>query len=137
MSTKSNRWGRRISATIQAVCPKGRSLRMTIPELFKSMDYGPAPEAPDAAYAWLDDHQRKLGLFINNKWVTPSGNRYIEVLNPATRDRLAEVADASTEDVNTAAEAARKAFKTWSKTTGHERARHLYAIARHLQKHHR
>src|SRR5688572_6754904 len=110
---------------------------MTIPELFKSTPYGPAPEVPDAAYAWLDDHQRKIGLFINNKWVKPSGDRYMDVLNPATREKIADVADANTQDVNTAVEAARKAFKTWSKTSSHERARHLYAIARHLQKHHR
>ena len=29
---------------------------------------------------------------------------------------------------------ARKAFKTWSKLSGFERAKHLYALARHIQK---
>lgn len=110
---------------------------MTIPELFKSMPYGPALESPDAAYAWLDDHQRKLGLFINNKWVQPGSGRYMEIPNPATGDILAQVADANTEDVVTAVQAARRAFPAWSQTSGHERARWLYAIARHLQKHHR
>jgi aldehyde dehydrogenase (NAD+) len=33
--------------------------------------------------------------------------------------------------------AARAAFRTWSKTPGMVRARHLYAIARNVQKHHR
>lgn len=31
----------------------------------------------------------------------------------------------------------RQAFESWSKTPGHVRARYLYAIARHIQKHHR
>ena len=29
---------------------------MSVLEHFESMDYGPAPESPDAANAWLDDH---------------------------------------------------------------------------------
>ena len=29
-------------------------------EIFKTMEYGPAPEAPDAVKAWLDEHNRKL-----------------------------------------------------------------------------
>ena len=110
---------------------------MTIPELFKTMPYGPAPESPDAAYAWLDDHKRKFGLFINNQWVEPTSKSYMEVINPASGKPLAEVADANTEDVDIAVQAARRAFESWSKTSGHERARWLYAIARHLQKHHR
>ena len=36
-----------------------------------------------------------------------------------------------------AIKAARTAFEGWSKTSGHTRARYLYAIARGLQKHHR
>ncbi|MCC6987087.1 MAG: hypothetical protein IT309_11690, partial [Anaerolineales bacterium] len=42
-------------------------------EIFNTMEYGPAPEAPDAVKAWLDEHGRKFGLFINNEWVTPKG----------------------------------------------------------------
>ena len=31
-----------------------------------SMEYGPAPESPEAVNAWLDAHGRKFGQFINN-----------------------------------------------------------------------
>ncbi len=110
---------------------------MTLYELFKTMEYGPAPESADAANAWLDDHRRKFGLFINNQWVTPHSKKYSQSINPATGEKLAQVADADTSDVNAAVEAARKAFPQWSGSSGHVRARHLYAIARHLQKHHR
>ena len=34
-----------------------------------------------------------------------------------------------------AVDAASKAFESWSKLPGHVRARHLYSIARHVQKH--
>lgn len=39
------------------------------------------------------------------------------------------------EDADLAVAAAKKAFESWSKLPGHVRARHLYSIARHVQKH--
>lgn len=106
---------------------------MEIKEIMKSMAYGPAPESPSTANAWLDSYNRKFGLFINNEW--QQGEDFIVVNNPATGEQIAEVSDAKTADVDNAVKAARAAFKKWSKTTGHERARHLYAIARNIQKH--
>src|SRR6185436_14311043 len=41
------------------------------------------------------------------------------------------------EDVDAAVAAARKAFPIWSALTPHARARHLYALARAVQKHSR
>ena len=35
--------------------------------MFETLEYGPAPEDPKGAYAWLDAHDRKFGHFINNK----------------------------------------------------------------------
>jgi aldehyde dehydrogenase (NAD+) len=107
----------------------------SVQEIFKTMDYGPAPESASAAQAWLDDYGRKFELFIDNQWQAPVDGKYIEVSAPATGKKLADVADAGTADVDKAVKAARKAFKSWSATTGHERARYLYAIARNIQKH--
>lgn len=106
-------------------------------EIFKSMEYGPAPEAPDAVKAWLDEHGRKFGLFINNEWVMPKGAKFYSSINPANGELLAETTQAGQKEVDAAVEAAREAFKTWSKTPGVVRARYLYAIARNLQKHSR
>jgi aldehyde dehydrogenase (NAD+) len=106
-------------------------------ELFDKMDYGPAPESPAAAYAWLDNHQRKFGLFINNQWVTPANIGYYTSYNPGTGEKLAETAQAGQEEVDGAVAAARQAFINWSKTPGVVRARYLYALARNIQKHHR
>ena len=39
------------------------------------------------------------------------------------------------EDIDNAVGAAREAFKSWSKLPGHVRARYLYSVARHVQKH--
>jgi aldehyde dehydrogenase (NAD+) len=108
---------------------------MSIAELFKTMDYGPAPESPANANAWLDSHQRQFGLFINNQWQPPADGNYMITQSPATGQTLAQVASASEADVDRAVAAARQAFGSWSLMSGHARARHLYAIARTLQKH--
>ncbi len=105
-------------------------------DIFKTMEYGPAPESATPALAWIQERQ-PFGLFINNQWVKPSSGEYLESINPATGKLLAKIASASSADVDTAVAAARAAFETWGKTPGHVRARYLYAIARHIQKHSR
>ncbi len=106
-----------------------------VSEYFHTMSYGPAPEAADAVIAWLNDHGRKLNLFIDGKWVEPKSGKYIESRNPSNGELLGAFADGGKEDVDAAAKAARKAFESWSKTPGHQRARIMYAIARDIQKH--
>lgn len=108
-----------------------------VAEIFETMAYGPAPEAASAAQKWLDEHGRSFGLFINNQFVPPKSGRMMISRAPATGEKLADFADAGREDVDAAAQAARAAFESWSKLSGHARARYLYAIARHIQKHNR
>ena len=52
-------------------------------------------------------------------------------------ERSADVAQASANDVDAAVDAAHRALKGWQALGCHGRARHLYAIARHIQKHQR
>ncbi len=65
---------------------------MSVADLFDTLDYGPAPESPATANAWLDSHQRQFDLFINNQWQTPADSAYMPVQNPATGQPLAQVA---------------------------------------------
>ncbi|UYN99329.1 MAG: aldehyde dehydrogenase family protein [Devosia sp.] len=106
-----------------------------IAQIFDSLDYGPAPEAPDQAIAWLDGHGRKFGHFIDGKWTKPG--KTFNADNPATGASLAAITDGSAEDVDKAVKAARAAFKGWSALSGYERGKYLYAIARLIQKHSR
>src|SRR5215469_406843 len=111
-------------------------LNMNVMEIFETMDYGPAPESPATVLDWLKERQ-PFGLFINGQWVKPASSKYLDTINPATGKPLAQVAAANSRDVDAAVTAARAAAETWSKTPGHIRARYLYAIARHIQKHSR
>lgn len=106
-----------------------------IAEIFDSLDYGPAPEGPDQAIAWLDSRGRRFGHFIDGQWTAPG--RTFSADNPATGAALAEISDGTAEDVDAAVKAARAAFKGWSALSGYERGKYLYAIARMIQKHSR
>ncbi|HET7638125.1 MAG TPA: aldehyde dehydrogenase family protein, partial [Ktedonobacteraceae bacterium] len=88
------------------------------------------------ALAWLKERQ-PFGLFINNQWVKPASGKYLDSINPASAKPLAQVAAANSADVDAAVAAARAAFTSWGQAPGHVRARYLYAIARHIQKHSR
>ena len=110
---------------------------MSIAEKFASMDYGVAPEDPKEALAWLDRYKRKFGHFIGGEWKSPSGGEYFASNDPSTGDKIADIAQGSADDVNAAVAAARTALPAWQKLSGHQRARYLYAMARHVQKHSR
>ncbi|KAB2716329.1 aldehyde dehydrogenase family protein [Brucella intermedia] len=98
------------------------------------MEYGPSPEANGDVNLWLEQHGRSFGHYINGAFVKPEGRRAIAVANPANGDKLAEVTCGNADDVDQAVKAARAAFGKWSKLSGYERAKYLYAIARHIQK---
>ncbi|MFC2028927.1 aldehyde dehydrogenase family protein [Chloroflexota bacterium] len=106
-------------------------------EVFMNMEYGPAPESAAGVNTWLDDHDRKFGLLINNQWVHPPKADTFPSINPSTGEELAVTTQAGQAEVDQSVAAARKAFSSWGKTAGSVRARHMYAIARNIQKHSR
>ena len=110
---------------------------MSIAEKFVTMEYGPAPEDPKEAQAWLDRHGRRFGHFINGRWQAPAADEYFETLDPSNGEKLASVAQGSSADIDAAVRAARAAFPKWRAFTPHVRARYLYALARLVQKHSR
>jgi aldehyde dehydrogenase (NAD+) len=105
----------------------------TINEILQNMDYGPAPESTKEAQAWLEQHGRTFGLFIDNTW-TGAADTFASN-NPADGKELAQVTQATSDDVDRAVAAARRAQPGWVALGGHGRARVLYALARLLQKH--
>ncbi|MDX2184501.1 MAG: aldehyde dehydrogenase family protein [Gemmatimonadaceae bacterium] len=108
----------------------------TVADIFSTMAYGPAPEGDAEAQAWLERHRRRFGHFINGAFTAP-GKAPFAVYNPATGAELARVAQGTTGDVDAAVRAATAALRDWQALSGHERARHLYALARTVQRHSR
>ncbi|WP_413874535.1 aldehyde dehydrogenase family protein [Albidovulum sp.] len=103
----------------------------SVSEILKTMDYGPAPEASGEVMAWLKARGR-FGHYIDGGFV--AGARTFATASPATGEVLAEVAQGSASDVAAAVKSARAALPRWSHLSGHERAKWLYALARHVQK---
>lgn len=63
--------------------------KTSVSQILETLEYGPAPESPAVVNAWLDDHGRSFGHFINNQWVKPSGRKTYDSVNPATGEKLA------------------------------------------------
>src|SRR6202451_1752626 len=108
---------------------------MSIAEKFVTMEYGPAPEDPKEARAWLERHGHRFGHFINGAWQAPGAGGYFETIDPSNGEKLASVAQGSPADVDAAVQAARAAFPKWLALTPNMWARYLYALARLVQKH--
>src|SRR5690242_16114359 len=90
------------------------------------LDYAPAPESRA-----IVDIAGSYGLFIDGEFV--EGKDVFKTVNPASEEVLTEVAAAGPEDIDRAVAAARKAYKSWSKLPGAERAKYLFRIARIIQ----
>ncbi|MGT2446277.1 aldehyde dehydrogenase family protein (plasmid) [Ensifer adhaerens] len=108
---------------------------MTVARYFDEMSYGPAPEADTEARQWLARHKGEFGHFINGAFVASASGKTFETNEPATGKLLAKIALGGAKDVDDAVAAARKAQAAWAKLPGHARARHLYALARMIQRH--
>jgi aldehyde dehydrogenase (NAD+) len=94
---------------------------------FRGFDYAAAPES--RAIVRLDD---AYGLYVGGAW-RDAAESYATI-SPASEEPLAQVGQASAEDVGAAVAAARDAFENgWSGLRPAERAKYLFRIARLLQ----
>ena len=88
-------------------------------------DYAPSVETTAPSIA------ARYELFVDGKWSAPAEGEYFETVNPATEERLSEVASAGAADVDRAVRAARRAYeKYWRKLRPADRAKYVYRIAR-------
>src|SRR5215470_4688136 len=71
----------------------------------------------------------RMKFYIDGAWVDPTGNNTREVINPATEESMYAIALGSKADVDKAVAAARRAFRTFSRTSRDERVALLTRIA--------
>jgi acyl-CoA reductase-like NAD-dependent aldehyde dehydrogenase len=72
---------------------------------------------------------RTLRNFVAGDWVEATGDEAREIVSPVTGEKLADVPDASEEDIRRAARAAREAQPKWAALSAWDRARICHAIA--------
>ena len=108
----------------------GRQASRTAPALIFG-DLWPYDPAPESAEPNL---QPRYDLFIDGKFVAPKKGKYFDSINPATEEKLADIALAGPADVDAAFVAARAAFdNVGGNMPGAERGKYLFRIARLLQ----
>lgn len=92
-------------------------------------DYAPSPESTDHVRI-----EKRYDHFIDGEFVKPSSGKYFATVNPATEQKLSEVALGDDRDIDKAVKAARRAYeKVWKKMAPAERGKYLYRIARIIQ----
>ncbi len=108
-----------------SILESGKSL---LPKTFK-FQYSPSLESSKIVKI-----KPKTELFIDGKFVAPTSGKYFLNINPATGEKLGEIAEANEKDVDLAVQAAKSAYENvWSKLSGAERGRYIFRIARILQ----
>jgi succinate-semialdehyde dehydrogenase/glutarate-semialdehyde dehydrogenase len=74
-----------------------------------------------------------VSLFINGNWGPATGGRTIDVVNPATGDKIGTVPHAAISDLDRALEAADKGFRTWRKVSAFDRSKIMRKAAELLR----
>jgi aldehyde dehydrogenase (NAD+) len=91
-------------------------------------EYAPAPESRS-----IVDVRPSYGLFVDGEFTDGTGST-MKTVNPATEEVLSEVTVGSSEDVDRAVRAARRAFtRVWGPMRPADRGKYLFRIARLLQ----
>jgi acyl-CoA reductase-like NAD-dependent aldehyde dehydrogenase len=72
---------------------------------------------------------RTLQNFVGGEWVDSTGETFRPIVSPVTGETLAEVPDASPEDIDRAVAAAREAQPKWAALSAWNRAKICHAIA--------
>ncbi|WP_026075656.1 aldehyde dehydrogenase family protein [Noviherbaspirillum massiliense] len=72
-------------------------------------------------------------LYINGKWVSPSGRNRIDVINASTEEVMGRIPEGDENDANAAVAAARAAFDAWSTTAPATRGEYLRKIQEGLK----
>lgn len=63
----------------------------------------------------------KSQAYVDGRWISAASGNTLEVLNPATGEKVGEVPDLSAAEASQAVEAADRAFASWKKTTAKSR----------------
>ena len=107
----------------------------SVRDAFARLDYGPAPESHAIADEWLLGGERAFGHYIAGRWAEGGGGGAVHRTRcPADGRALASFRYGTGDDVDRAVAAAHAALPGWQDVGGHARARHLYRLARQIQK---
>ncbi|MCO5236705.1 MAG: CoA-acylating methylmalonate-semialdehyde dehydrogenase [Chitinophagaceae bacterium] len=76
---------------------------------------------------------QKLKNYIHGQWVSSHATEYVDVINPASQEVLAQVSAGTVADVDAAVQSAEKAFATWRRIPAGKRIQYLFHLKRLLE----
>ncbi|WP_260958678.1 aldehyde dehydrogenase family protein [Pseudomonas citri] len=79
--------------------------------------------------------RRPHALFIDGDYLASEGSQTLDVINPATGQVIAQVSDATCDDIDAAVASSRRGFKQWSQTAPAVRGHVLLKLADLLERH--
>ena len=77
----------------------------------------------------------QLQNYINGEWRRSNASEYLQVINPATTEAIAQVPLGGEDDVAAAVEAASAAFPGWRTTPPEERIQFLFKLKQSMEEH--
>lgn len=72
-------------------------------------------------------------LFIGGKFTRTESERYLDAVNPKTKEKICNISRASRKDLRNAVVAARAGFNDWNGKTAYERGQIMYRLAEMLE----
>jgi acyl-CoA reductase-like NAD-dependent aldehyde dehydrogenase len=72
-------------------------------------------------------------LFIGGKFTRTESERYLDAVNPKTKEKICNISRASRKDLRNSVVAARTGFNEWSGKTAYERGQIMYRLAEMLE----
>ena len=92
---------------------------------------------PNIEQAVTDFMAKPIPMLIGGAWMNSVSGKTFEVLNPATTNTIAHVAEGDEQDIDKAVKAARAAFDSgpWSRMTPSERGKLVWRLADLLEEH--
>ncbi len=93
--------------------------------------------SPDELLRNLPRIDATIPMYVDGRWTLAAEGGTRDLVNPATGERIAVVAEGSNADAQRAIQAARRAFDEgpWSNVTAHDRARLLLRVADKIDEH--
>jgi len=76
-----------------------------------------------------------LNNYINGKWISSNTTDYLDVINPATVEVLAQVPLSEAREVDQAVQAAQQTFTTWRRVPAGDRIQYLFKLKVLLEEH--
>ncbi|MEO1147185.1 MAG: CoA-acylating methylmalonate-semialdehyde dehydrogenase [Cyanobacteria bacterium J06638_22] len=77
----------------------------------------------------------RLQNYINGTWQDATATEWLDVVNPATQEVLAQVPLSPASEVDQAAKAAAEAFQSWRRVPPNDRVQYLFHLKRLLDEH--